>query len=392
MSNLRSYEEIELIGKGAFGEAYLYRDKKTLKKYVIKKIKIHSMETKDREAAVMEANVLNKFSHPNIIGYRESFTDCGNLYIVMDYADSGDLTQIINERAKKKDPFTETEVMYYFVQILLALKHVHDRQILHRDIKAQNIFLNKINTADGAQRLQIKLGDFGIAKVLSQPEQMALTQVGTPYYLSPEIVRDQGYNNKSDIWSLGCVLYELCTFNRVFTGQSLYVVFTKIIMEKHTPIDSSQYSSDLSDIVNLMLTKDPEKRPSVNQLLSLPSIRKWVPRLLSKKTQEQEFPEGLDINLYGQETQIGLLKHLINLKKFDQKFGDQVLFQNTKEALVKIKDDQKDQVLVKRETSVDLVHELVKKLQEDQYELNDEVGMKLESFMQVIKIVLSGDK
>ncbi|CAL6069643.1 Kinase [Hexamita inflata] len=317
----------------------------------------------------MQANVLNNLSHPNIIGYRESFTDCGYLYTVTDYSDSGDLSQLINERAKAKQPFSETEVMYYFVQILLALKYVHDNQILHRNLKASNILLNIINAADGTQRLQIKLCDFGIANLLHQPEQMAVIQVATPYYLSPEVVQDQGYNNKSDIWSLGCVLYELCTFNRVFTGQSsigqsLYVVFTKIIMEKQITIDSSKYSLDLSDIVNLMLSKDPEKRPSVNQLLALPIIRKWIPRFLAKKTQDQEFPEGLGINLYGQETQIGLLKHLINLKKFDQKFGDQVLFQNTKEALMKIK-DQKDQVLGKREKRVDKVLELIKKLQED---------------------------
>ncbi|CAL6069647.1 Kinase [Hexamita inflata] len=275
-----SLQFIEIISKGQNYETLLYRDKKTSINYVIKKIKIDNATD-----VTLEVNILKTLSHSNIVRYIESFIDDGYFYIVMDYADSGDLYQLISQR---RHPFTETEVMYYFVQLLLALKHLHDRQILHRDIQTQKIFLNQINAADGAQRLQVKLGGFDKAKVTT-PGQMEYEQVGTPYNLSPEIIREKGYNDKADIWSLGYVLYELCTLNPVFTGYSLYVIKTKIIMEKHSPIDSSKYSQDLSDIVNLMLSKDPEKRPSVNQLLALPIIRKWIPRFLSEKMISKEF-------------------------------------------------------------------------------------------------------
>jgi len=134
----------------------------------------------------------------------------------MEYADSGDIAQLIENQKKSGKHFTEDEVLFYFVQILLAMKHVHDHKILHRDLKGQNIFLHKITTADGKQRRMVKLGDFGVSKILSSTIDSAKTAVGTPYYLSPEICSAKGYNNKSDVWSLGCILYELCTMQHVF--------------------------------------------------------------------------------------------------------------------------------------------------------------------------------
>ncbi|CAL6105217.1 Kinase [Hexamita inflata] len=291
MSKLDVYEEIRQLGRGAFGEAILYRDKKTHKKYVIKKFKMHSMEwIKNKEAAAMEASILNKLSHPNIIGYREQFTFVEYFYIVMEYADSGDLSQLISERAKAKQPFSETEVMQYFVQILLALKHIHDHQIIHRDIRPQNIYLNTDAENKQAKRQLIKLGDFGTSIELStQPNQMVYAQVGSPYYISPEIIQECGYNDKADIWSLGCVLYELCTFNRVFTGSSLYTVFQNINSQQHTPINNSRYSQNLSNIIDLMLSKNPQQRPSANELLKMPTISQWI--LSPKQIIDVEFSE-----------------------------------------------------------------------------------------------------
>lgn len=156
------------------------------------------MPTKEREEARKEVSVLAQMKHPNIVSYIDSFEESGNLCIVMDYCDGGDLYNKIH--STRGVPYTEDQIIDWFVQITLALKHVHDRKILHRDLKTQNIFLLR----DGA----VKLGDFGVAKVLTNTMELARTSIGTPYYMSPELVEHKPYNNKSDVWSLGCVVYD----------------------------------------------------------------------------------------------------------------------------------------------------------------------------------------
>ncbi|XP_053831353.1 serine/threonine-protein kinase Nek1 isoform X9 [Vidua macroura] len=195
------YIKVRKIGEGSFGKAILVKAKENGQQYVIKEINISKMSNKEREESRREVAVLANMKHPNIVLYRESFEENGCLYIVMDYCEGGDLFKKIN--AQKGILFSEDQILDWFVQICLALKHIHDRKILHRDIKSQNIFLTKDGT--------IQLGDFGIARVLNSTAELARTCIGTPYYLSPEICQNKPYNNKSDIWALGCVLYEMCT-------------------------------------------------------------------------------------------------------------------------------------------------------------------------------------
>lgn len=156
-------------------------------------------------------------------------------------------------------PFHENQILDWFTQICLGLKHVHDRKILHRDLKCQNIFLTKSNI--------IKLGDFGIARVLNTTRENARTMVGTPYYLSPEIVDNRPYSFKSDIWSLGVILYELCSLRPPFDAPSIPQLALKIVKGAYTPLPD-KFSKDLRDLVSAMLTVDPSKRPTVNQILS----------------------------------------------------------------------------------------------------------------------------
>ncbi|KAA6362949.1 MAG: putative protein kinase domain protein [Streblomastix strix] len=163
--------------------------------YIVKEINISLMGKKEKEESINEIRVLSKLQHPNIVSYRESFVEKGLLCIVMDYADGGDLFQRIQKQKGQFMP--EDEILNYFVQIYLAIKHVHDRKILHRDIKLQNIFLTSKNI--------VKLGDFGISRMLSSTREMAKTVIGTPYYLSPEICKDEKYSFKSDIWSVKVV-------------------------------------------------------------------------------------------------------------------------------------------------------------------------------------------
>ena len=190
----------------------------------------------------------------------------------------GDLAKKVS--AQRGTYFSESQIIDWFTQICLALKHVHDRKVLHRDLKCQNIFLTKTNI--------IKLGDFGIARVLSSTRENARTMVGTPYYLSPEIINGKAYSFKSDIWSLGVVLYELCALKPPFDASSLPFLAMKIVKGQYNPIPSV-YSKDLKNLVASLLQLDPNKRPTTNQILKMPIIQERIKNFLSESVRITEF-------------------------------------------------------------------------------------------------------
>ncbi|XP_064305801.1 serine/threonine-protein kinase Nek1 isoform X3 [Phalacrocorax carbo] len=272
------YIKVRKIGEGSFGKAILVKAKENGQQYVIKEINISKMSNKEREESRREVAVLANMKHPNIVLYRESFEENGCLYIVMDYCEGGDLFKKIN--AQKGILFSEDQILDWFVQICLALKHIHDRKILHRDIKSQNIFLTKDGT--------IQLGDFGIARVLNSTAELARTCIGTPYYLSPEICQNKPYNNKSDIWALGCVLYEMCTLKHAFEAGNMKNLVLKIISGPFPPI-SVHYSYDLRNLLSQLFKRNPRNRPSVNSILEKNFIAKRVEKFLTPQLIAEEF-------------------------------------------------------------------------------------------------------
>ncbi|XP_032223263.2 serine/threonine-protein kinase Nek1 isoform X2 [Nematostella vectensis] len=275
---MERYVRVKKIGEGSFGKALLVKKRNDGKHYVIKEINICRMKPREREESRKEVKVLSQLKHPNIVSYQESFEESGNLYIVMDYCDGGDLYKKIN--GQRGIAFSEDQVMDWFVQICLGLKHVHDRKILHRDIKSQNIFLTRHGI--------IKMGDFGIARVLHSTVELARTCIGTPYYLSPEIVENRPYNNKSDIWSLGCVLYEMLTLKHAFEAGNMKNLVLKIIRGSYPPIPL-RYSADIRMLVAQLLKRNPHDRPSVNTVLKKNFIQKRIEKFLSKEVIEDEF-------------------------------------------------------------------------------------------------------
>ena len=196
----------------------------------------------------------------------------------MDYADGGDLSMKIREQNGKF--FPENKILDWFTQVCLAIKHIHDRKILHRDIKSQNIFLMKNG--------QIKLGDFGIAKCLNQTIDKAKTYVGTPYYLSPEIINSQPYDFKSDIWSLGVLLYEMCALKMPFDASNLPQLYIKIINCNYQPL-SNNYSEELKKLVKAMLNETSLKRPNIGEVLNYPIIKSRIRKFLNDEEYEAEF-------------------------------------------------------------------------------------------------------
>ena len=261
------------------------------------------MPREEREAALQEAKLLASLRHPNIVACVESFVDkkSKKLCIVQEYCAGGDVHQRLRETkarhrrgvvtkgyypavsgdTQKTLPsgLTESRAVDWFTEILLGMKHVHDRKVLHRDLKTQNVFL----TADG----RCRLGDFGVSKVLSGTHNLASTAVGTPYYLSPEICENKRYDHKSDVWSLGCVLYELCAGAHPFDAASLKLLVAKITKGAYAPVPG--VSAEVSLAIEAMLQRDARKRPSVNELLQRQPFARRAEALLDRETFEAEF-------------------------------------------------------------------------------------------------------
>ncbi|CAF2752766.1 unnamed protein product [Rotaria sp. Silwood2] len=287
------YKFLKKIGKGSYGEVWLVSPnssssiKSHTKQYVLKRLDLQSSlnapSQNDIESAEREATLLSTLKHPNIVAYIESFrSNDGFLNIVMAYCEGGDLYTKLKEKKNKKEFLTEEQIIEWFIQICMALQYIHDKNILHRDLKTQNIFLTKNDV--------VKVGDLGIARVLKSGNEFATTMVGTPYYMSPEIFSRKPYGQKSDIWALGCCVYEMTTLEHAFTARDINSLIIKINLEQ-TPEISAKYSEPLKDIITSMLKKNPDDRPTAKKILQNSYIKKHIQRLLEKtqiKCQNQD--------------------------------------------------------------------------------------------------------
>eukprot|EP00002_Diphylleia_rotans_P016406 TRINITY_DN3191_c0_g1_i2.p1 TRINITY_DN3191_c0_g1~~TRINITY_DN3191_c0_g1_i2.p1 ORF type:complete len:994 (-),score=170.42 TRINITY_DN3191_c0_g1_i2:482-3463(-) len=280
------YEALKALGKGAFGVVSLMRNKETKSLCVVKRMHLQEETVEEIQAIKAEVELLSTLKHPNIVGYQEVYidpTDRNAICIVMDFCDGGDLDKRIKHAVELNYRFDENQIMSWFTQLVMALDYLHRRTIIHRDLKGQNVFLMKNG--------MIKLGDFGVSKIMG-PSAMAKTMVGTPYYLSPEIIKGDGYDFKSDIWSLGCILYELCTLNRPFDGDNMFHLMANIQKGEYKAMDPMYYSTPLHDLVTSLLQLNPTMRPSSSDILSSPWVTDHVTRvaeeLSAKPTQTIE--------------------------------------------------------------------------------------------------------
>ncbi|XP_019524413.1 PREDICTED: serine/threonine-protein kinase Nek3 isoform X4 [Hipposideros armiger] len=217
------YTVLRVIGEGSFGRALLVQQENSNRMFAMKEIRLPKSFSNTQNSR-KEAVLLAKMKHPSIVAFKESFEAEGHLYIVMEYCDGGDLMQKIKHQKGKL--FPEDTILNWFTQMCLGVNHIHKKHVLHRDIKSKNIFLT--------QNGKVKLGDFGSARLLSNPMAFACTYVGTPYYVPPEIWENTPYNNKSDIWSLGCILYELCTLKHPIITEYGEQVLEETKKSKHS--------------------------------------------------------------------------------------------------------------------------------------------------------------
>nr|XP_014354512.1 PREDICTED: serine/threonine-protein kinase Nek4 isoform X2 [Latimeria chalumnae] len=263
---MESYSFRRAVGKGSYGEVNLVRRNSDGKQYVIKKLNLRNASSRERKAAEQEAQLLSQLKHPNIVTYRESWEgEDGQLYIVMGFCEGGDLYHKLKEQKGKLLP--ENQVVEWFVQIAMALQYLHEKHILHRDLKTQNIFLTRTSI--------IKVGDLGIARVLENQYDMASTLIGTPYYMSPELFSNKPYNYKSDVWALGCCVYEMATLKHAFNAKDMNSLVYRII-EGKLPAMPKDYSPHLGELIRSMLSKTPEERPDVKTILRQPYIKRQI--------------------------------------------------------------------------------------------------------------------
>ena len=259
---IRNYQILGQIGKGTFGIVYKVIKENDPLIYVIKQISLSGLTDNQINQVITEAKILSLIKSKYVVKYYESFLEGDNLNIVMEYCDNGDLCNYLNKQKKKSKPLREDLIWEIFIKITLGLTTMHKMKILHRDLKTLNIFLKK--------DMQIKIGDLGVAKELNQAS-FANTIIGTPYYLSPEMCEDKPYNQKSDVWALGVILYELCTFRHPFDAGNHAALIRKIMEINPEPILAC-YSANLQKIVNCILEKNIEKRPNCFDLLNMPVI------------------------------------------------------------------------------------------------------------------------
>jgi NIMA (never in mitosis gene a)-related kinase len=305
-NQVAAYESVRFIGRGAFAVCHLARRKNDNKFVVLKKM-LSPMQllAKQEISFLSEASLLNQMRHANIVRYFDSFVEQGFMHLVMEFADGGNLhQQILNQRAlHRKSPsdstllFPEKQVWGWGSQIMSALDHIHSKSIVHRDIKPMNIFLS------GHNQQVIKVGDFGIAKMVdgfvsssdsasTQVEGLEVTSdrntsmssdnddhdfglpsfVGTPHYLAPELIDGDSASFAADMWAVGCVMYELCSLSRVYSGTSCIILFAAILNGAKEPLPGV-YSGQLVDLVDRMLAREPAKRATLKEVMGFPEVQ-----------------------------------------------------------------------------------------------------------------------
>jgi len=263
---------VRQLGRGQYGTAHLVR--RDGEEAVAKVVFLEHLKDRDRALALQEVEVLRRLYHPNVVRHFASWLHRDPsqpsqeaLVNVMEFCAGGDLRHWLEACSRSGERLSEPLVLGLFAQMVSGIRYVHGQKVLHRDIKTSNMLLTE-------DRRAVKIGDFGIARVLETTAAVALTMLGTPYYMSPEVCKGEPYRQKSDMWSLGCVLYEMCALRHAFESQSLLGLVYCIVSESYDPIPDGLYSSAVTELVARLLVKPADGRPNADEALAAEPLRR----------------------------------------------------------------------------------------------------------------------
>ena len=269
--SLNKYEKINYLDKQGNTSLIIVKNKIDNQTYLLKKINYKLLSQNEKQRAIKEVKILSSLNHPNIIEMKEVFLDkpSNTLNLIMEYPNNGNLSNKI-EYAKQKGMNLEESIIWdVLTQILLVINYLHKKGIIHRNLNSKNIFLSK-------SRL-IKVINFNCCYIIDKNSNK-FNKNGNSFYIAPEILKDQNYNYKCDIWSIGCIIYEMASLSLPFIGKNNEILFNNIMTGKIKPIPQF-YSQNLKSIINDMLIIEPSKRPTIDKLLNYPNVKETIKRI-----------------------------------------------------------------------------------------------------------------
>lgn len=250
------FQIIKKIGRGSYGTVFKARQVSSGKIVAIKTIPVNGQKKDEIQQALNEIRILGSNLSPYLVEYIDSFIDNQSMdfWIVMEFMPDGDLKNLLDNHKEKNTKFSESFLWRIFIQILIGIRDLHQNSIIHRDIKPANIFINK-------EKVSVKIGDLNISKILKNNQSLAETQIGTPFYLAPEIWMRNTYDYKVDIFSLGCVVFEMAALQHPFYSRNTMDLQKKILMAK-IPELPQHFSKEFSLILKLCMSRDLKQRPN----------------------------------------------------------------------------------------------------------------------------------
>lgn len=277
--NIPGFLQEKVLGKGSYGTVYKAKRIADGQSYAVKIVNTAGMCKRELEDSVNEIRLMASFKSPFIISFYEAFALETRLCVITEYARLGDLSKLIDRRKRQNRPLLEDDIWRFLLQVTEGLKVLHEKGVVHRDIKSANLLLCAPDL--------VKIGDLGISTILHQ-HQFAKTQIGTPLYLAPEIWRRRPYDAKCDMWSLGVVLYEMLNFSFPFIANSTEELGRRILAGRIGPIRHG-YSAEIQSVVSLLLQANPDNRPTSEELMNLPCMQSRMHLITQMFAEEPQF-------------------------------------------------------------------------------------------------------